>query len=104
MAQQLFESLATGPPQRSTLFVALTAEEKGLLGAFHFAAHPTVPTDSLVANVNIDMPLLVADVTDVIPVGIEHSTLQVEHRHDEGALLRIEPASPSDRGHERPPT
>ena len=36
--------------------------------------------------------------------GIEHSTLQVEHRHDEGELLRIEPASPSDRGHERPPT
>jgi Zn-dependent M28 family amino/carboxypeptidase len=72
--------LATGPPRRSTLFVALTAEEKGLLGAFHFAAHPTVLADSLVANVNMDMPLLIADVTDVIPVGIEHSTLEAVAR------------------------
>jgi len=69
--------LADGPrrPRRSTLFLALTAEEKGLLGAFHFAAAPTVPLASLVANVNLDMPLLLADVTDVVPFGIEHSTL-----------------------------
>jgi hypothetical protein len=32
---------------------------------------------SLVANVNMDMPLLRADTTDVIPIGIEHSTLEV---------------------------
>jgi Zn-dependent M28 family amino/carboxypeptidase len=70
--------LASGPvrSKRSTLFVALTAEEKGLLGAFHFAAQPTVPVDSLVANVNLDMPLLVTEVSDVIPIGIEHSTLE----------------------------
>jgi len=64
-------------PKRSMLFVALTAEEKGLLGAFHFVAQPTVPGDSIVANVNLDMPLLLADVRDVIPIGIEHSTLEV---------------------------
>jgi Zn-dependent M28 family amino/carboxypeptidase len=70
--------LAGGParPKRSMLFIALTAEEKGLLGAFHFAAQPTVPAGSLVANVNMDMPLLLADVSDVIPIGIEHSTLE----------------------------
>jgi len=70
--------LAAAPqrPARSTLFLALTAEEKGLLGSFHFTAQPTVPRASLVANVNMDMPLLLADVTDVIPVGIEHSTLE----------------------------
>lgn len=67
---------ATSRPRRSMLFVALTAEEKGLLGAFHFAAQPTVPPDAMVANVNMDMPLLLADVTDVIPIGIEHSTLE----------------------------
>jgi len=60
---------------RSFIFIALTAEEKGLLGAFHFAAQPTVPADSIVANVNMDMPVLIGDVTDVIPIGIEHSTL-----------------------------
>jgi Zn-dependent M28 family amino/carboxypeptidase len=62
-------------PARSMLFIALTAEEKGLLGAYHFAAQPTVPRESLVANINIDMPLLIGDVSDIIPIGIEHSTL-----------------------------
>jgi hypothetical protein len=61
---------------RSVLLVALTAEEKGLLGAQYFVAHPTVPKSSLVANVNLDMPLTAAEVTDVIPIGIEHSTLE----------------------------
>lgn len=60
---------------RSFVFVALTAEEKGLLGAYHYAAQPTVPADSIVANVNMDMPVIIGDVTDVIPIGIEHSTL-----------------------------
>jgi hypothetical protein len=70
--------LAAGrkPPKRSMLFLAVTAEEKGLLGAYHFAARPTVPRDSLVANVNMDMPLLIGEVSDVIPIGIEHSTLK----------------------------
>ena len=63
------------PPARSMLFIALTAEEKGLLGAYHFTAQPTVPIQSLVANINMDMPLLIGDVSDVIPIGIEHSTL-----------------------------
>jgi Zn-dependent M28 family amino/carboxypeptidase len=67
----------TEPPARSMLFIALTAEEKGLLGAYHFTAQPTVPLQSLVANVNMDMPLLIGDVNDVIPIGIEHSTLDV---------------------------
>jgi hypothetical protein len=68
------------PPKRSMLFLAVTAEEKGLLGAYHFAAQPTVPRESLVANVNMDMPLLIGDVIDVVPIGIEHSTLEAVAR------------------------
>ena len=70
--------LAAGPkpPKRSMLFIALTAEEKGLLGSYHFAAQPTVPGESLVANLNMDMPLIIGDVIDAIPIGIEHSTLE----------------------------
>ena len=64
------------PTSRSLLFVAVTAEEKGLLGAEWFARHPTVPADSLVANVNMDMPMLLAPTSDVVPIGLEHSTLQ----------------------------
>jgi Zn-dependent M28 family amino/carboxypeptidase len=63
-------------PKRSLLFIALTAEEKGLLGAEWFASHPTVAAASLVANVNMDMPVLLAPSKDVVPIGIEHSTLK----------------------------
>lgn len=64
------------PPKRSLLFVALTAEEKGLLGAEWFAQHPTVPKASLVANVNMDMPVMLQPTRDVVPIGLEHSSLK----------------------------
>ncbi len=38
--------------------------------------HPTVPAHSMVANVNLDMPTHIADVTDLIPIDTEHSTLE----------------------------
>ncbi len=42
-------------PKRSTLFVWHTGEEAGLLGSAFFTANPTVPMDSVVAQINIDM-------------------------------------------------
>jgi hypothetical protein len=42
-------------PKRSLLFVWHTGEEKGLLGSRYFADNPTVPRDSIVAQINIDM-------------------------------------------------
>ena len=42
-------------PRRSVLFVWHTAEEKGLLGSAHFVERPTVPIDSIVAQINADM-------------------------------------------------
>jgi hypothetical protein len=45
----------TVKPKRSLLFVWHTGEEKGLLGSRHFTDHPTVPRDSIVAQINIDM-------------------------------------------------
>ena len=64
------------PPRRSILFIALTGEERGLIGSDYFAHYPTVASDSLVANVNLDMPLLLYPLADVIAFGAEHSTLQ----------------------------
>jgi hypothetical protein len=64
------------PPRRSIMFIALTGEERGLLGSDYFAHYPTVPSDTLVANVNLDMPLLLYPLGDVIAFGAEHSTLQ----------------------------
>ncbi len=42
-------------PKRSLLFVAMSGEEKGLLGSAAFAANPPVPLASIVAEVNLDM-------------------------------------------------
>jgi hypothetical protein len=64
------------PPRRSIMFIALTGEERGLLGSDYFAHYPTVPLDALVANVNLDMPLLLYPLADVIAFGAEHSSLQ----------------------------
>jgi Zn-dependent M28 family amino/carboxypeptidase len=46
---------ARTPPRRSILFVWHVGEEKGLLGSAYFTEHPTVPIDSIVAQVNADM-------------------------------------------------
>jgi Peptidase family M28 len=48
-------SRASQRPKRSVLFVWHTAEEKGLYGSGWFTDHPTVPRDSIVAQLNMDM-------------------------------------------------
>ncbi|MES2756666.1 MAG: M28 family metallopeptidase [Pseudomonadota bacterium] len=72
---RLFSQSATRP-KRSILFIALTGEEKGLLGSDYFATNPTVPAGSIVANVNLDMPLLSFDFKNVVAFGAEHSSLK----------------------------
>lgn len=62
-------------PARSVLFVANTGEEKGLLGADYFAAHPTVPAGSIISVVDLDMPLPLYEFTDVTAYGADHSTV-----------------------------
>ena len=63
-------------PKRSIIFIALTGEERGLVGSDYYAHYPTVPSDSIIANVNLDMPLLLYPVADIIAFGAEHSSLQ----------------------------
>jgi Zn-dependent M28 family amino/carboxypeptidase len=69
--------LAQAPvrPRRSILFVIVTAEEKGLLGSHYFAHHPTVREGSIVADLNLDMPLPLWPLTRVIAIGEGESTL-----------------------------
>src|SRR5437667_6028831 len=61
--------------QRSILFLLVTAEEKGLLGSKYFAAHPTVPAKSMVADVNVDMFLPIVPLKILKIEGIEESDL-----------------------------
>lgn len=62
-------------PRRPIMFVANTGEEIGLLGADFFASHPTVPLRQIVAAVDLDMPLLLYDFTDVVVFGAVNSTV-----------------------------
>jgi len=54
---EIAQRFATAPerPRRSLLFVSHTGEEKGLWGSQWFTDHPTVPRDSIVAQLNMDM-------------------------------------------------
>ena len=62
---EIAERLASGErPARSILFNSHAAEEKGLLGSAWWTEHPTVPLDSIVAAINMDM-LGKGRVTDV---------------------------------------
>lgn len=62
-------------PRRTVMFVALTAEEDGLLGSEYMADNPVDPAKKVVAVVNLDMPILLYDFTDVVAFGAEHSTM-----------------------------
>ena len=62
-------------PKRTMLFVFVTGEELGLLGSSAFAANPTVPKSKIVADINMDMPTLIAPLLSVVALGGQHSTL-----------------------------
>ena len=62
-------------PKRSILFLAVTAEEKGLVGADYFAQNPTLPKANLVGNVNLDMPVVTYDFVDAVAFGAERSSI-----------------------------
>jgi Zn-dependent M28 family amino/carboxypeptidase len=62
-------------PKRSMLFLVFTAEEKGLLGSRYFAGHPTVPSASLVADLNMDMFMPIFPLKKLHVQGLAESTL-----------------------------
>jgi Zn-dependent M28 family amino/carboxypeptidase len=62
-------------PKRSILFVAVTAEEHGLLGSRTFAGDPTVAKSSIVANINMDMFLPLYPMKSVMVLGLDESDL-----------------------------
>ena len=61
--------------KRSVLFLFVTGEEKGLLGSKYFATTPTVPKDSIVADINTDMFLPIFPLQVLTVYGLDESTL-----------------------------
>jgi hypothetical protein len=67
-------------PRRSIVFAAVTGEEKGLLGSDYYMSRMQASDGRVVANINIDMPMVFARLRDFVALGAEHSSL--------GALAR----------------
>ncbi len=67
--------LVAKKPARSVLLVAVTGEERGLLGSRYFAIRPTVAPEAMVANINMDMYLPLWPFTHVTALGATESSL-----------------------------
>ncbi len=72
----LAESVARlkGRTKRSIIILNVSGEEKGLLGSAYFTAHPTVPLDKVVADINMDM-IGRNNPDSIVVIGKEHSDL-----------------------------
>ena len=95
-------------PARSILFISTSGEERGLLGARWYAEHPTVPVDSIVALINLDM--IGRNRPDSVylngwgksEVAALVQRLAVEHRElglGAGADVEDRPVTPADSDH-----
>jgi Zn-dependent M28 family amino/carboxypeptidase len=75
---ELAERFATAdtPPERSVIFVAVTAEEQGLLGSEYYAMDPLVPLDQTVAGFNFDGMLPIGPTEDIVVIGYGSSELE----------------------------
>jgi Zn-dependent M28 family amino/carboxypeptidase len=91
---------AEGPrPERSLVFAAWTAEERGLLGSEYYAQRPIYPHETTVANLTLDTLQTAGPVRDVILIGRGQSELE---RHlEEGARAQgryVNPETNPERG------
>jgi Zn-dependent M28 family amino/carboxypeptidase len=64
------------PPKRSILFVAVTAEEQGLLGSQYYSVAPVYPLAKTLANINIDGLNTDGPTKDLVVIGMGASELE----------------------------
>ncbi|MEN3972326.1 M20/M25/M40 family metallo-hydrolase [Sphingomicrobium sp. XHP0235] len=86
-------------PRRTVMFVALTAEEKGLMGAEWLARNPAMLGGrEIVGLVNLDMPVILSDFDRVVAFGAQHSTMgaAVEDAISSLGVSRIEDPMPEE--------
>ncbi len=76
---EVARAFAAGPrPARSIIFAAWTAEEKGLIGADHYAANPVVPLASTVAVINLDPHVQLPRTRSIELIGGGRTTLEAD--------------------------
>jgi Zn-dependent M28 family amino/carboxypeptidase len=84
----------TPPPRRSVVFLAVTAEEQGLLGSQYYARNPLYPTSKTVAVINMDGLNIWGRTSDVTVVGLGQSELDDLAREiaaEQGRVLVADP-------------
>src|SRR6185437_4160050 len=85
-------------PKRSILFCFVTGEEKGLLGSKYFVAHPTVPKESLVADLNLDQLRPLFPLRTLTMLALDASTLGDTARAVAAHMgIRLQPDPEPDR-------
>ncbi|RJY08186.1 M28 family peptidase [Aurantiacibacter aquimixticola] len=89
---------AAQPQRRPVMFVALGAEELGLLGSSYHAANPGLEQGYLAANVNVDMPVLTWPFSDIVAFGADRSNLlgEVSSAVNEYDLKLVPDPNPSE--------
>ncbi len=98
---ELAHSFAALPraPQRSIAFLAVTAEESGLLGSAGYAENPAAPMSQTVAGINMDSMNVLGPTHDVIVVGYGSSELEDVLREQAARQNRIvKPEEHPERG------
>ncbi|HEX8233651.1 MAG TPA: M28 family peptidase [Caulobacteraceae bacterium] len=92
---EVARAFARGPrPDRSLVFIAFTAEEKGLLGAEYYASHPLYPLERTAAMINLDPHVMLGRASDLELVGGGRTDLEdalVRAASREGLRVRPEP-------------
>ena len=87
-------------PNRSIVFLIVTAEEKGLLGAKYYGTHPLYPLDRTLANINIDGINTWGRTKDIISIGLGQTTLDDLLEKVAGAYDRtIAPDADPEKGY-----
>ncbi|MBU1310795.1 MAG: M28 family peptidase [Gammaproteobacteria bacterium] len=64
------------PPERSVVFVAVTAEERGLLGSAWYAANPVFPLEKTVVGINMDVMNVYGPMKDMVIVGLGNNNAE----------------------------
>ena len=87
---------------RSIIFLAVSGEEKGLLGSQYFSENPTIPLEDIILNINLDMVGRNPQPDTVIGVGKQYTNLgeltdDILQEHPELGLTVIEDPVPEDR-------
>ena len=87
------------PPARTVIFAAWTAEEKGLLGADHYAARPLYPLATTAAVINLDPHVVLPAARDIELIGGGRTTLEEDFaRVAKAHGLRVTPEPNPEAG------